>query len=106
MLDVEINKKSDLFSTQSQIREQLCFVDWQDYLDRLQFDEDQAFYNQIRTILYIHNLSVVSNCDWDLRFYSYAPLPQLANKTGFISTLKQTDQAQSVPSSRHQRRFR
>ena len=67
----------------------MSLVNRENHLDGLEFDQNNTFHYQIGSITWVESLSIIVNCNWDLRLNTQAPLAQLTNQTHFISALQQ-----------------
>ena len=74
--------------TEFQVRQELCFMDFQDLFDDFQFDNDDSFDQQIDLVAAFNLDSIVDHRQPDLRLYAKTSASQFMSKTFFINTLQ------------------
>jgi hypothetical protein len=88
--DVEVNEESYTLATQFEVRQQLCFVDWMDGLNRFHFDDHLIFDKQIDAIAELDDKAIVFDRKWFLRFEGDPEALQFVTKAGSIRTFQKT----------------
>jgi len=87
--DVEIDQKPDRNIQEFHIAQELCFVDWQDCLHRLPFDQNAALDENIEAQSLVARKALVSDCNQPLIFSREFSELKLAQKTPLVNGFDQ-----------------
>ncbi len=81
---IEIHKIAQWKISQPEIADELGLVDRQQLINRLYFQNNSIFHQDIQTKSRVQNKSLILNRHYALCFHSQAPLAKLVHQTRFI----------------------
>ena len=80
LCDVEINKQTRRYLGESNVRKNLCLMDWKNRFDAFDFDDEIAAYEQIDPIAAIEQEIFVTNGQWQLHLKRNARVRELTSE--------------------------
>jgi len=94
--DIEVQEKPDRPSAESQVREELRFVDRQQGVDRLDFNDNTVFDYEIQAVSTLQILALVLEGDVHLPTKIQAPQFQFPGQTGLVCRFKKSGSEQPM----------
>lgn len=85
--NIEVDQESKSFLAQLEIRKQLCLMNWQQSINRLDLDDDLIIDEQVEPIANLQLDVAVDEWNWNLGFYINAAISQLESQCRLIRRL-------------------